>query len=295
MAAKKQGGQDMNTRLLAMYGLKYNPFLAGVPTDALHVSPGLESFFWRIEHALIQEGGFGLICGDPGTGKSAALRILSERLGRIRDVQVGALAHASARLSDFYRELGDIFGVPLNAHNRWLGFKQLRERWLQHMGSTLTHPVLLVDEAQEMPACVLNELRLLTSAQYDSRQLLCVILAGDGRLKEKLRRDELVPLGSRIRVRFNTEQASPEQLGKVLQRLLESAGNASLMTGELIQTLSEHAMGNYRALCTMASELLDTAVRQEKGQLDGKLYLECFAVPPAARKQRHAASGGIHG
>lgn len=285
----------MKTKLLALYGLKYNPFSPEVPTEALHSYAKLEHCCWRIEHSFIYEGGFALITGDPGTGKSVALRILAEKLKTVRDVQVGVITHSSARLADFYRELGDIFGVALNLHNRWLGFKNLRERWQHHLESTLIRPVLFIDEAQEMPICVLNELRLLTSAQFDSRLLLSVILAGDQRLNDKLRRDELLPLGSRIRVRFNTEYASTEQLMQSLEHLLESAGNPRLMTPELLQTLCDHAMGNYRALCTMAGELLETAARQEKTQLDEKLYIECFAVPQSSRKQKRQPSGGSHG
>lgn len=283
----------MNTKLLALYGLKYNPFTPDVPTEALHAYSKIENFCWRIEHTLIREGGFALLSGDPGTGKSVTLRLLSEKLSHIRDVQVGALTHPSARLSDFYRELGDIFGVPLNAHNRWHGFKNLRERWLHHVKSTLIRPVLFIDEAQEMPPCVLNELRLLTSTQFDSHLLLSVILAGDQRLNEKLRRDELIPLGSRIRVRLNIDYISTEQLMQGLQHLLACAGNPRLMSHELMQTLCDHAMGNYRALCTMAGELLATAAQQEKIQLDEKLFLECFAVPASSRKQKQV--GGARG
>jgi general secretion pathway protein A len=281
----------MNTKLLALYGLKYNPFTPDIPTEALHTYSKLENFCWRIEHTLIREGGFALLSGDPGTGKSVTLRLLSERLSHIRDVQVGSLSHPSARLSDFYRELGDIFGVPLNAHNRWHGFKNLRDRWLHHVKSTLLRPVLFIDEAQEMPPCVLNELRLLTSTQFDSQLLLSVILAGDQRLNDKLRRDELIPLGSRIRVRFNIEYVSTDQLMQGLQHLLTCAGNPRLMSQELMQTLCDHAMGNYRALCTMAGELLATAAQQEKTQLDEKLYLECFAIPAPSRKQKIAPGG----
>jgi type II secretory pathway predicted ATPase ExeA len=285
----------MKSKLLALYGLKCNPFAPEIPTEGLHSYARLENFFWRIEHSFIREGGFTLISGDPGTGKSVAMRLLAERLKSVRDVQVGVLTHPSARLSDFYRELGDIFGVPLSAHNRWHSFKNLRERWLQHVESTLLRPVLFIDEAQEMPICVLNELRLLTSTQFDSRLLLSVVLAGDQRLNDKLRRDELIPLGSRVRLRFNTEYASTEQLMQSLHHLLVHAGNPRLMTQELMQTLCDHAMGNYRALCTMANELLASAAQQEKTQLDEKLYLECFAVPVPARKQKYRAAGGIHG
>ena len=281
----------MKTKLLALYGLKYNPFTPDVPIDAIHAYAGLENFFWRIENNFIREGGFALISGDPGTGKSVALRLLADKLSHLRDIQVGALTHPSARLSDFYRELGEIFGVQLSAHNRWSSFKNLRERWKTHMESTLLRPVLFIDEAQEMPPCVLNELRLLTSTQFDSRVLLSIILAGDQRLNEKLSRDELIPLGSRIRMRFNTEYASTDQLMQSLAHLLEGAGNSHLMTKELMQTLCDHSMGNYRVLCTMANELLTTAAQQEKTQLDEKLYLECFAVKPPARKQKIAVGG----
>lgn len=285
----------MNKNLLSLYGLKYNPFMPDVPTSALHVYPKLENFFWRIENHLIKEGGFALLCGDPGTGKSVGLRLLSEKLSSIRDVQVGVLTHASARVSDFYRELGDIFNVSLSAHNRWNSFKNLRSKWEAHMQSTLLHPVLFIDEAQEMPVCVLNELRLLTSSQFDSRMLLSVILSGDKRLNEKLSRDELLPLGSRIRVRCNTEYADISQLMESLAHLVESAGNSRLMTQELMQILCDHSIGNYRVLCNMAAELLATAALQEKAQLDEKLFLECFAVPTPTRKQKQAAIGGVRG
>ena len=65
-------------------------------------------------------------------------------------------------------------------------------RWQAHIQSTLTRPVLLVDEAQEMQLSVLAELRLLASADLDSQILLTIVLAGDGRLAERLRADESV-------------------------------------------------------------------------------------------------------
>ena len=278
----------MNQRLLALYGLKWNPFSPELPTEAIFVPPKLENFCWRIEHAQIREGGFAMVHGDPGTGKSIALRLLAERLSKLCDVTVGAVSHPQSNLADFYRELGDIFAVALRPHNRWGGFKALRERWLAHLDTTRRRCVLLIDEAQEMSPAALCELRLLASARFDSQPLLCVVLAGDARLVDKLRREDLIPLGSRIRTRLATEHASREELFEGLAHLLSGAGNATLMTPQLRHTLCDHAAGNYRILTTMAAALLAVAAKRELPQLDEKLYLEVFAPPDTPTTRRAA-------
>jgi len=150
--------------------------------------------------------------------------------------------------------------------------------------------VLLIDEAQEMNTASLSELRLLASARFDSQALLCVILAGDARLAEKLQREELLPLNSRIRSRLLTEYASRDELAACLDHLMASAGNAALMTAPLRQTLCEHAAGNYRILTTLAAELLSTAAQQEKPQLDEKLYFEVLAPPTKTSPKRLQAA-----
>ena len=278
----------MNRKLLTPYGLKFNPFSAQIPVEALWSSPVIGQFCWRLEQQL-GEGGFALITGVSGSGKSATLRLLQSRLANQREVQVGVLSRPQAALADFYRELGDLFGVPLRPHNRWASAKALRERWLQHIDTALVRPVLLVDEAQEMHAAVLSELRLLTSAELDSRSILTVVLAGDDRLCTQLELPELVPLASRIRTRLRTEALAADDLLKCLQHLLEAAGNARLMTAGLQQTLSDHAAGNLRLLINMANDLLVTACSQNLETLDDKLYLQVFnpEPKPAPRRLRH--------
>ncbi len=274
----------MNKKLLQLYGLKFNPFSPELPTEALRTTPIVESFLWKLEHALAREGGFALITGEPGTGKSVSLRLVAQRLSALPELIVGALLRPQANLADFYRELGDAFQVPLRPHNRWAGAKALRERWQTHIETTLLRPVLLVDEAQEMNAPVLNELRLLSSARFDSRQLLTVVLSGDGRLIDKLRREELLPLGSRIRTRLKLDFAEPDELRATLNHLLSIAGNPALMTGELITTLAEHALGNYRVLTSLSGELLAAAAQKELPQLDEKLYFDVFQPPKPTTK-----------
>lgn len=280
----------MDTRLLALFGLKYNPFSPDVPTEALRATPGMENFCWRIEHAHLREGGFALITGDPGTGKSVALRLLASRLARLPDVAVGSITHPQSNLADFYREMGEVFEVALKPHNRWGGFKALRQRWQAYIESTLSRPVLLIDEAQEMSTAVLSELRLLSSMHFDSKIILSVVLAGDARLTDRFRHDDLLPLGSRIRTRLTLDYATPEELRARLQHLVTCAGNAKLLTPELAATLVDHAAGNYRTLTTLAGELLAVAAQRELSQLDEKLYLEVFAPPQTPRAPKAPAA-----
>src|SRR5436189_195301 len=156
----------MNSKkLLALWGLKWNPFSPELPREALLVTAALDNFAWRVEQ-LVQEGGFALVTGEPGTGKSVALRLVAARLQALRDATA----------------------------------------------------------------------------------LLTVILAGDGRLLELLRHQDLIPLGTRIRTRLLLEAASRTELGQLLSHALAKAGNAALMTAELQSTLVDHAAGNYRVL-----------------------------------------------
>src|SRR5258708_39125766 len=132
---------------------KWNPLAPDVAVEALHVTRRIESFCWRIQQ-LVGEGGFALVTGAAGAGKSVTLRLLAERLSEQRDVKVGVCSRPQANLADFYREMGDLFGVELRPHNRWAGAKVLRERWQTHIDASLARPVPIADEPQDMPSTV---------------------------------------------------------------------------------------------------------------------------------------------
>jgi len=272
----------MNKKLLALYSLKFNPFLPGIPVSALLVTPAIESFCWRMQNQ-VGEGGFAMVSGEPGTGKSAVLRILVERLEDLRDASVGVLTRPQASVADFYRELGHLFQVALSPHNRWNGAKALRDKWQAQIEAFLYRPVLIVDESQEMQTAVLRELRMLSSTELDARSILSVVLAGDSRLTDRLHHADLLPIASRIRTRLRTEPATSEQLNHYLTHLLEKAGNLRLMTQGVQTTLCEHAAGNLRLLTHMANELLAEAVHRQVDQIDEKLFFDTFDIKAAVK------------
>jgi type II secretory pathway predicted ATPase ExeA len=271
--------------MLALYSLKYNPFCQEVPVSALYVTPAVEHFCWRIENQL-GEGGFALVTGAPGSGKSATLRILADRLGNLCDVTVGVLTRPQASVADFYRELGELFGVALTPHNRWVGAKALRQRWIAHTESSLYRTVLLIDESQSMSAALLCELRMLASDRLDSRSILTVVLCGDDRLAQKLQTDELLPVASRIRCRLRFEPSESKALRECLCNHLHKAGNPRLISEPVIAALCEHAAGNCRVLMTMANDLLAAALHDEAEQIDEKLFFKVFDIRAESSARR---------
>lgn len=276
-----------NSEIRSLYGLKYNPFLPDVPADALFAIPGTEPFALRVQ-TMAAQGGFALIAGEPGVGKSKTLQQIAHRLEQVPDLTVGVMQRPQSALGDFYRELGELFSVGLSVANRYGSFKALRQRWITHCKSTLLKPVLLIDEAQHVSVECLTELRLLQSHHFDSQSLLFTILCGDNRLPERFRTADLLPLGSRIGPRLVLSPLSPEQLQDYLNFALEQAGNSQLMTKELLRTLAAHAANNLRVLNQMAAELLAVAAQRNLSRIDESLFFELFSPTgsKSRRKQR---------
>ena len=277
-----------NTSLRSLYGLKYNPFLPDLPPEALFTIPGSEHFADRIHH-MAALGGFALITGDPGLGKSKTLQQIALSLEQIPDLTVRVMQRPQSSLGDFYRELGELFNVGLSPANRYGGFTALRAKWKSHCQSALLKPVLLIDEAQQVTSDCLTELRLLQSDHFDSKSLLFTILCGDRRLPERFRSPDLLPLGSRIGPRLVLSPLSPEQLRDYLKFAIEKAGHPQLMTPELIRTLAIHAANNLRVLNQMAAELLDAAAERNLPNIDESLFFELFS--PSGSKPRRRAPG----
>lgn len=273
-------------KLMALYALKWNPFTPDVPPGALYERKNMAAFLWRVEN-LVLDGGVACVLGAPGLGKSVAMRLLEERLRTLRDVTVARLDRPQSGLGDFYRELGETFGVDLRASNRYGGFKALRTKWKTHIEQTMLRPVLLIDEAQEVPSAVLSELRLLLSEHFDSRRILAVVLAGDMRLQSRLRESDLLPLLSRVRTQIVLTPANDQEMTEMLESALESAGNSQLMTKAAIEAVVAASGGNPRAMMHVADELLAKAAQAERPQIDEKLFFDTYQAPrPKAPKER---------
>ena len=118
--------------------------------------------------------------GGDGQVVLVAVRFYIERLSAwdVRGESWSAGVYTKVQHLEAFREtllITDVDWLTLRASNRWGGFKALRSAWSNHICQSLTRPILIIDEAQEMQDGVFSELRLLTSKDFDSKSLLCVI------------------------------------------------------------------------------------------------------------------------
>ena len=206
------------------------------------------------------------------------MRQLQAHLREIPELAVRIITRPQSHIRDFYRELAELFDVPIRQNNRYGSFSQLRAQWTSHIKASMFRPVILIDEAQEAHEDVLNELRLLASVELDSKNIIAVILAGDSRLPEKLRQSVLLPLESRIRIRHHLDKRPQGELAEILKEAISQAGSPTLLTDPLIKALAEHSMGNLRAMMLMCNEMLAAAAEREIRQLDETLFFDVFSV-----------------
>jgi len=223
---------------------------------------------------LVLDGGFAACMGEPGLGKSALLRLLQERIAIIPRAVVGELTRPQCSVNDFYREIGDLFGVHLQVSNRYGGHQALRQKWRNHIETTLVRPVLLIDEAQRLNDVVFDELKSLSSDRLDTQMLITIVLAGDLRLSERLATPQLKPIDSRLRHRLILTPWENNELTEYLRNAIRLAGAPSLMTSELIDTLVDRSMGNLRTLMNLCNDCLTEGVRVEAARLDEKLFFD---------------------
>ena len=265
----------MNREIENYYGCTHNPFLQSKPVHGLYKSTTLETFKFRIKN-LATEGGFALLTGEPGLGKSALLRSLAEDFKNEMSLTVVEISRPQSSVADFYRELGETFGVELKLFNKFHGFKSLRSRWAEHMQKSLLKPLIIIDEIQEAKTDVLSELRLLSSTCFDSKLLVTTLLSGDHRIVRKLKSPQLLPLFSRIGTKLDLKPLTKDEMKKMLIEVLGKSGAPNLITPSMINLIAEKSLGNPRLMMNTCQELLVEAFSQRKKEINEDVFLRLY-------------------
>ena len=241
------------------FGLREAPFSIAVNPRYLYMSPRHRDALAHLLYGVGAGGGFILLTGEVGTGKTTLNRCLIEQLPDQADVAVVLNPALDARdlLACVCEELGITTESPVAP-----GLKELTDalhRFLLDNHRRGRKTVLMIDEAQHLDFPVLEQIRLLTNLETHEEKLLHIILIGQPELASKLARPELRQLNQRITARYDLQPLNREETAAYIQHRLQVAGMAAgrqLFAPGLMRAIHRRSRGVPRLINLLCDRML---------------------------------------
>ena len=261
---------------LDYFGLQEKPFSIAPDPRYLFMSEQHQEALAHLLYGIRTEGGFVLLTGEVGTGKTTVCRCLLDQMPDECDVAFVLNPRLNAR--ELVATICDEFHIPYEPGEK--SVKELVDRLVAFLLETHAagrNPVLIIDEAQNLDPEVLEQLRLLTNLETSRKKLLQVILLGQPELRDLLARPDLRQLAQRITARFHLGPLRPHEIGTYIQHRLMTAGcDMHLFPASLEKPLAKLSGGVPRLLNLLCDRsLLGTFV-------EGKQQVEPQIVQRAA-------------
>jgi general secretion pathway protein A len=205
------------------FGLTEAPFSIAVNPRYLFMSTRHRDALAHLLYGVGAGGGFILLTGEVGTGKTTINRCLLEQLPT--DTDVAIILNPALNALELLASVCDELGIEYDHQTYTL--KTLTDRlhaFLLHNHARGRKTVLLIDEAQHLDFDVLEQIRLLTNLETNSEKLLQIILIGQPELAQMLARPELRQLNQRITARYNLDPLNLDETSAYIQHRLQVAG-----------------------------------------------------------------------
>jgi general secretion pathway protein A len=273
----------MNTTypsFVRFFGLRANPFNVNPDPGYLFLNRRTQGVLDDLAGGIEARKGLMVLTGDVGTGKTILLNSLMQGLQR-QKTPIAFVFNPGLQVRELFDLMLASFGVPARFATGASALLRLHQ-WLLERYRTGANAVLLIDEAQGLPAHVVEEIRMLLNQETPHEKLLQIILCGQPELDGLLGRAEMRQIRQRISVRCTVTALNLEDTQGYIQKRLQTAGapsrNAAIFLPEAVEAvyfysrgiprvinlLCEHAlMGAYgRQMRLVEAGLIDEAARQ---------------------------------
>ncbi|MGQ9659472.1 MAG: AAA family ATPase [Thermochromatium sp.] len=278
------------------FGLKEPSFSIAPDPHYLFLSDQHREALAHLLYGASESGGFVLLTGEVGTGKTTVCRAFLEQLPE--GVDVALILNPVQSPNELLTNICEEFGIELPRGKR--SNKVLIDAlngFLLDAYANGRRPLLIIDEAQSLPRQALEQVRLLTNLETTKHKLLQIFLIGQPELRQLLQTKSLRQLDQRITARFHLTPLDLEETGEYIRHRLAVAGvDRPLFTARAIRQIYEYSGGIPRLiniLCDRAllgayvtrgsqvdSEIVVTAAREVRGEVTND--------PPPHRPRRLA-------
>ncbi len=218
------------------YGFAEKPFSLTPDPKYLYRSQSHANAFELLQYAIRRREGFAVVTGDIGTGKTTLCRALLEEIDRT--TYTALVLNPFLSEEDLLKRILQDFGV-VSRENIKAGqlagvtkqdLIEMLYEFLLGLIPLKANAVLIIDEAQNLPLSVLEQIRILSNLETDKEKLLQIILVGQLNLGTMLRSAELRQLDQRVSIRYQLEPLDRETVGAYVAHRLTVAGGSAAVT-----------------------------------------------------------------
>ena len=185
------------------YGLKEEPFNITPDPRFLYWSQKHQEAFRHLVYGVQSNKGLAVLTGEPGTGKTAILRAVTEHLGEhYPGIHIAFLVNSKINVQDLFCLIFDEFGLETNEDSKSMYLIKLKNFLIQNHYNN-QKSILILDEAQNFHAALLEEIRLLSNMEIAGEKLLHIFLVGQPQLLENVKMPGLGQLKQRLGIMYN--------------------------------------------------------------------------------------------
>jgi general secretion pathway protein A len=211
--------------LCRYFGIDRLPFSIAPDPRFLYLGQKHQEALAHLFYGIGNEGGFIVLTGEVGTGKTTLCRALLQQLPETTDVAF--IVNPGLTANELLQTMCDELSLFYNAEHRTnKALLDILTRYLLVSHSRGRHTLLIIDEAQNLPVDVLEQIRLLTNLETDEKKLLQLVLIGQPELGETLASKELRQLAQRVTARYHLPTLTRRETGRYVEHRLNVSGYA---------------------------------------------------------------------
>ena len=282
------------------FGLTLKPFSLTPDPTFLYPSRQHAMAMTMLEYGLESQAAFSLLTGDIGSGKTTLVRSLLRNLGS--QVAVGLISNTHHRFKSIHGWVLSALGIAPADDSEIAHYEALIDAFIRTYGKG-RRTLLVVDEAQNLPVEVLEELRLLSNVNSEKDLVLQILLVGQPELRAKLSRPELMQFAQRVSVDFHLSPLDRNETHAYIKhRLSVAGGNPALFHPEAIEFVYERTNGVPRLVNQLCDFALVYAYADGQQSIDLGVISHVVrdrtgthALPTFAHAGSAASAGAING
>jgi len=254
------------------YGFREKPFSLLPDSGFLYLSEKHRMALTLLEYGLMNQAGFTVISGGIGTGKTTLIRKLLNDIEPT--IKVGLISNTHQTFGDLLQWIALAYDLPHQGKDKVQLYQDFMDFIIQEYAQG-RRTVLIVDEAQNMPADTLEELRMLSNVNADKDQVLQIILVGQRELRETLQRPDMVQFAQRIGVDYHLEPLDAEETSDYIRHRCKTAGGtAELFSDQACQLIHRYSGGIPRLINLLCDTALVYGYAEQRDRVDAALVEE---------------------